>query len=103
MPFSVTQEEGAALEAAQQRSSKVRHWRRYQAVLLRADGLLISSRGVKTPGLSHGEETPRAVRRSRPPDTKRPGVRYVRPTAGPAGRYACGGGFGPRHDRVRRS
>lgn len=41
MPFSVTQEERAALEAAQQRISKVRHWRRYQAVLLRADGLFV--------------------------------------------------------------
>ena len=48
--------------------------------------VFISSRGVKTPGLSHGDETPRAVRRSRQPDTKRPGVRYLRSTAGPAGR-----------------
>jgi len=39
--FTVTQEERAALEAAQQRSPKVRHWRRYQAVVLRADGLFV--------------------------------------------------------------
>jgi transposase len=41
MPFSLTQEERAALEAAQQQSPKVRHWRRYQAVLLRADGRFV--------------------------------------------------------------
>src|SRR5258708_3983544 len=28
---------------------------------------------------------------------------YYLPTAGPAGRYACGGGLGPRHDGVRRA
>ncbi len=63
--------------------------------------LLISSRGVKTPGLSHGDATPRAVRRSRQLDTKRPRMPYLPHTAGPAGIDACGGGFGPRHDRVR--
>src|SRR5258707_15884228 len=30
-------------------------------------------------------------------------VLYSLPTAGPAGIYACGGGFGPRHDGVRRA
>jgi transposase len=39
--FTLTQEERTALEAAQARSLKVRHWRRYQAVLLRANGLLV--------------------------------------------------------------
>src|SRR5260370_22922635 len=28
---------------------------------------------------------------------------YCLATAGPAGIYACGGGFGPRHDGVRRA
>src|SRR5260370_31409121 len=30
-------------------------------------------------------------------------VLYYLHTAGPAGIYACGGGFGPRHDGVRRA
>ena len=47
--------------------------------------VVISSRGVKTPGLSHGDETPRAVRRSRQLDTKRPRMPYLPPY-----RRACG-------------
>ena len=42
MPLTVTSEERAALEAAQQHRSKVRHWRRYQAVLLRAEGVSVA-------------------------------------------------------------
>jgi hypothetical protein len=41
MPLTVTADERAALEAAQDHSPKVRHWWRYQAVLLRAKGLLV--------------------------------------------------------------
>jgi transposase len=41
MPLTLSQDERAALEAAQAHSSKVRHWRRYQAVLLRGRGLLV--------------------------------------------------------------
>jgi transposase len=41
MPFTLSQEERAALEAAQAQRPKVRHWRRYQAVLLRAQGLFV--------------------------------------------------------------
>src|SRR5260221_1141917 len=39
MALTVTEEERRALEAAQAKSRAVRHWRRYQAVLLRADAL----------------------------------------------------------------
>ncbi len=42
MPLTVTREERAALEAAQGRSRVVRHWRRYHAVLLRADGMAVT-------------------------------------------------------------
>src|SRR5258705_5361295 len=38
MALTLTGEERRALEAAQAKSRAVRHWRRYQAVLLRADG-----------------------------------------------------------------
>src|SRR5258708_13297379 len=41
MPFTLSQGERAALEAAQAQRPKVRHWRRYQAVLLRAQGLFV--------------------------------------------------------------
>jgi transposase len=37
----LSEEERAALEAGQARSPRVRHWRRYQAVLLRAQGLFV--------------------------------------------------------------
>ncbi len=39
----LTQDERAALEAAQAQSVKVRHWRRFQAVLLRADGVPVAT------------------------------------------------------------
>jgi hypothetical protein len=39
MSFTVSAEERAALTAAQQQSRNVRHWRRYQAILLRAAGV----------------------------------------------------------------
>ena len=35
-------EQRAELEAAQRRSKHVRHWKRYQAGLLRADGMLVA-------------------------------------------------------------
>lgn len=38
----LTGEERGALEAAQRRSAKVRHWRHFQAVLLRADGVPVA-------------------------------------------------------------
>jgi transposase len=41
--LTLTQEERAALEAAQAQSVKVRHWRRYQAVLLRADAVPVAT------------------------------------------------------------
>jgi transposase len=41
MPLTLSKTERAALEAGQARSPKVRHWRRYQAVLLRAEGMLV--------------------------------------------------------------
>src|SRR5260370_25316314 len=41
MPLTVSQDERAALEAAQAGSRKVRQWRRYQGVLLRAQGLFV--------------------------------------------------------------
>src|SRR5260221_13068918 len=37
MPLTLTADERAALHAAQARSRTVRHWRRFQAVLLRAE------------------------------------------------------------------
>lgn len=43
MPLTVTTEERAALHAAQGHSRTVRHWRRYQAVLLRADGVPVAT------------------------------------------------------------
>lgn len=43
MRVQLTDEERAALQAAQQHNSSVRHWRRYQAVLLRADGLQVQA------------------------------------------------------------
>src|SRR5262245_14242996 len=42
MPLTLTSQERAVLEAAQEGSPKVRHWRRYQAVLLRADGVSVA-------------------------------------------------------------
>jgi len=41
MPLTVSKTERIALETAQAKSPKVRHWRRYQAVLLRAEGMLV--------------------------------------------------------------
>ena len=41
MPLTVSQSERAALATAQQQSRNVRHWRRYQAVLLRAEGMAV--------------------------------------------------------------
>ena len=42
-PRSLREDERAALREAQARSPKVRHWRRYQAVLLRADGVPVTA------------------------------------------------------------
>jgi transposase len=42
MSVTLSEDERAALRAAQARSAKVRHWRRYQAVLLRADGVPVA-------------------------------------------------------------
>lgn len=39
MPLTLTAEQRTALHTAQARSRNVRHWRRFQAVLLRADGV----------------------------------------------------------------
>ena len=43
MPLTLRVGERAALQAAQARSGAVRHWRRYQAVLLRAEGVPIAT------------------------------------------------------------
>jgi hypothetical protein len=43
MPLTMTVDERAALQAAQAHRRAVRHWRRYQAVLLRADGVPIAT------------------------------------------------------------
>ncbi len=43
MPLTLTRDERAALHAAQACSRTVRHWRRYQAVLLRADGVPVAT------------------------------------------------------------
>jgi transposase len=43
MPFTLTTQERTALHAAQARSRSVRHWRRYQAVLLRADRVPVAT------------------------------------------------------------
>jgi transposase len=53
MALTLTGEERRALEAAQATRRVVRHWRRYQAVLLRADGLAVAEvarvlRGTET-------------------------------------------------------
>src|SRR5258708_23001807 len=53
MALTVTEEERRALEAAQAKSRAVRHWRRYQAVLLRADGLA----GAEVARVLRGTET----------------------------------------------
>src|SRR5215470_1236853 len=42
MPLTLSEEERNGLETAQARSPKVRHWRRYQAVLLRAAGVPVA-------------------------------------------------------------
>ena len=42
MPLTVSEEERNALERAQARSQQVRHWRRYQAVLLRGLGVPVA-------------------------------------------------------------
>jgi transposase len=42
MPLTLTAEERAAVQAAQAHRRAVRHWRRYQAVVLRADGVPIA-------------------------------------------------------------
>ena len=41
MPLTLSQDERAALEAAQDQRLKVRHWRRYPAGLLRGPGMLV--------------------------------------------------------------
>jgi transposase len=41
MPLTLSQDERAALLAAQAQRPKVRHWRRYQAVLLRGQGMRV--------------------------------------------------------------
>jgi transposase len=43
MPLRLTSDQRAALRAAQAQSRNVRHWRRYQAVLLRADGVPVAT------------------------------------------------------------
>jgi putative transposase len=43
MRLVLTDVERVELQAAQQSSQNVRHWRRYQAVLLRADGVPLST------------------------------------------------------------
>src|SRR5262245_13548722 len=42
MRVTLSREERSVLEAAQARHPKIRHWRRYQAVLLRADGVPVT-------------------------------------------------------------
>jgi transposase len=39
MPLILSAQERAAVATAQRQSRNVRHWRRYQAVLLRAEGI----------------------------------------------------------------
>src|SRR5260370_2427226 len=43
MPLTLTADERAALHAAQARSRTVRHWRRFQAVLLRAERVPVAT------------------------------------------------------------
>lgn len=43
MPVTLTAEQRRALQTAQARSRDVRHWRRFQAVLLRADGVPVAT------------------------------------------------------------
>src|SRR5260370_33292309 len=43
MPLALTADERAALHAAQARSRTVRHWRRFQAVLLRAERVPVAT------------------------------------------------------------
>jgi transposase len=43
MHVSLSEEDRAALEAAQRTSRSVRHWRRYQAVLLRGEGVPLAT------------------------------------------------------------
>jgi transposase len=43
MQLTLTDEERTELVAAQQASRRVRHWRRYQAVLLRAEGVPLAT------------------------------------------------------------
>src|SRR5258708_39192757 len=43
MPLTLTADEHAALHAAQARSRTVRHWRRFQAVLLRAERVPVAT------------------------------------------------------------
>jgi transposase len=43
MHLTLTEEERAKLQAEQQASQKVRHWRRYQAVLLRSEGVPLAT------------------------------------------------------------
>src|SRR5260221_7817725 len=43
MPLTLTADEHAALHAAQVRSRTVRHWRRFQAVLLRAERVPVAT------------------------------------------------------------
>ncbi len=42
MPLTLSEDERSALKAAQAHSPKVRHWRRYQAVLLRSAGVPVA-------------------------------------------------------------
>ena len=42
MPLTLTADERTALEAAQEHNRTVRHWRRFQAGLLRADGVPVA-------------------------------------------------------------
>jgi transposase len=43
MPLTLTADERAVLHAAQARSRTVRHWRRFQAVLLRAERVAVAT------------------------------------------------------------
>jgi transposase len=42
MPLILSAEERAALVAAQRQRPGIRHWRRYQALMLRAEGLSVA-------------------------------------------------------------
>jgi hypothetical protein len=106
MPLTLSEEERNALEVAQARRPKVRHWRRYQAVLLRATGVPVAE-VARDLGCSEASVSTWRVAWQ---TEGLAGIAEGRHRGGPAARSGSGGGAGrpggggrPAGARLRRS